>query len=443
MRKITLLLIAVLIAGIILTSAVYAQIMRKPGDWSFHRKLTDDGGAIDPAIAVEGNNIHVLYIDTSSNAETFGGSYYQEICYKGSSDNGSTWNSAVGVSGVRLIDTSFRSKPVIAVSNKSIHTAWVERSHVIRYKNSFDNGRNWNTDTILHTGYIESLGIEVDGDIVGVTWVESDLSWRVHYRLSKDGGRTWDEEESLSYTAANFNVFSIDGTSVYIPYISQQPPEERQLMLHKSIDAGKSWSDISIPVDYNYSVIARGIVVNGSDVHLLLSCGYLKSIDGGENWSALNESISGSRLILSKNNLYVSRFDWRSDSMNYTKSNDYGLSWSSYTTIFNRTSQYDFDFTLSENDVHLVFYERKSDSFDYFDYEIYYMKSTDEGKSWMEEIQITDHTNEYRQYMLGIGIFAIIASSILLLYFRYKQQKQEHKDRHQRYIKEKKKLEEK
>jgi len=415
--------------------------MRKPDDWSFHRKLTDDGHAVYPAIAVEGNNVHVLYIDTSSNAETFQGNRYCEVCYIQSDDGGSMWNSAVGVSGVRLIDTSF--EPVLAVSNKSIHTVWVERRHIIRYRNSFDNGKNWYNDAVLRTtDDIRRLQIAANEDVIGVTWVEYPYQSRqLYYRISRDEGRTW-VTEGLLPSLAEHSAFFINGNCIYLAYTSIQSPDERQVTLHKSIDAGRNWNDTLIPIDYADWVAPAGMVVNGSDVHLLLSCGYLKSIDGGENWSALNEGITGSRIILSANDLYVFRFDWRSDSMNYTKSNDYGLTWSSYTTMFNRTNYYDFDFALSENDVHLVFYETKSDSFDYFDYEIYYTKSTDEGKNWMEGIQITDHENEYRQYILGIGIFAIIASSISLLYFRYEWWKQERKDRHQRYIKEKKKLKE-
>jgi hypothetical protein len=365
---------------------------------------------------------------------------------------------------VRLIDTSFRSKPVLAVSNKSIHCVWVERSigtsgnYILRYKNSFDDGRNWHNDAVLRTADdIERLQIAANGDVIGVTWVEYPYELRqLYYRISRDGGRTW-VTEGLLPSLAEHSAFFINGNCICLAYTSIQSPDERQVTLHKSIDhypderqvtihkiidSGRNWNDNLITIDYADWIAPAGMVVNGSDVHLLLSCGYLKSVDGGENWSALNEGIIGSRIILQGNDLYVFRFDWRSDSMNYTKSNDYGLSWSLYTTMFNRTNYYDFDFALSENDVHLVFYERKSDFFDYFDSEIYHTKSTDEGKNWMENIQITDHTNEYRQYILGIGIFAIVASSISLLYFRYEWWKQERKDRHQRYIEEKKKLKE-
>ncbi len=440
MRKITLLLIAVLIAGIILTSAVYAQIMRKPEDWSFHRKLIDDGYAINPAIAVEEDSVHVVYIDTSSSAKTFQGNSYCEVCYKGSSDGGSTWNSAVGVSGTRLIDTYFLSEPTLTSSSGSIHCVWVEMNIgtggnvILRYKNSFDNGRSWHNDTILRTtDNIEYLEITADEDVVGVIWMEHPYYYRhMYYRISRDGGRTWDAERFLS-SATDTNAFFIDGNSIYLTYISRGPP--RQLMLHKSIDAGKNWSDISIPVDSNDLFGPLGIVVNGSDVHLLSSCGYIKSIDGGENWSVLNESVIGDRILLSRNDLFVLwSVSWEY-AVYYTKSNDYGLTWSSYVKMFNITSLYTFDFALSENHVHLVEYETESDL---FDYEIYYMKSTDEGKSLIEKIPITDHSNELRQYILGVGIFAVIAPSITLLYMGYKWRKIERKKRCQRYLEKKK-----
>ncbi|UCE73777.1 MAG: hypothetical protein JSV56_12240 [Methanomassiliicoccales archaeon] len=89
MRKKLNCIILVLAVG--LSSISITTASTDTSDWSEDIRLTfNDARSLAPAIAVEGNNVHVAYIDDE-------GAGYLEmfLWYINSSDRGNTWNSPI------------------------------------------------------------------------------------------------------------------------------------------------------------------------------------------------------------------------------------------------------------------------------------------------------------------------------------------------------------
>jgi hypothetical protein len=93
-------------------------------------------------VAAAGPNVHVCWSDGRP------GGY--GIWYRGSTDNGATWNAER-----YLTDTTYGSDyPVIAAAGGNVHVAyraWPAGQFVIDYRGSTDNGQTWSAETALTT----------------------------------------------------------------------------------------------------------------------------------------------------------------------------------------------------------------------------------------------------------------------------------------------------
>src|SRR4030042_4919249 len=100
--------------------------------WTGNKRLTNNAGySYDPAIAVDGLNTYVVWVDSTS------GNY--DIYFKKSVDGGITWATTKNLSD----NASYSHSPAIAVDGPNIYVAWQDYTSEIYFKKSVNKGATW------------------------------------------------------------------------------------------------------------------------------------------------------------------------------------------------------------------------------------------------------------------------------------------------------------
>ena len=120
--------------------------------WTNVRLTTNSGNSQAPSVAVNGNEVYVVYQD-----DVYGAGYSNEIILKKSIDGGSTW------ANTRLTTNSGNSQaPAVSVSGSEVFVAYQDDvygagySNEIILKKSIDGGSTW-TNTRLTTNSGNSI----------------------------------------------------------------------------------------------------------------------------------------------------------------------------------------------------------------------------------------------------------------------------------------------
>ena len=148
---------------------------------------SNSGFSEQPAIAVSGNNIHVVWRDSTP------GNF--DILYRRSLDGGSTFPNIIN----NLSNNAGASiSPAIAVSGNNVHAAWGDTTPGTSdalYRRSIDGGASF-TDPIKNlssnTGLSARPTMALSGNNVYVVWDDDTLgNFETLYRTSSDNGATF------------------------------------------------------------------------------------------------------------------------------------------------------------------------------------------------------------------------------------------------------------
>lgn len=300
--------------------------------WSSPRNLSNSTqNEQSPDIAVDGDNIHVVWTDLSA------GNW--EILYTMSTNNGVTWSSPQNISH----SPTRPEMPKVAVDGNNVHVVWDDNNPApteILYAKSTDSGAHWSSPrNISSTSEIsESQSIGVDGNNIHVVWRDPNPgNWEILYTKSTDNGATWSSPQNISNTLASSGTtaIAVEGSNLKVVWADAEPGNW-EILYTRSSDNGATWSSPqNISGSADTSILAD-IAVHGSKAQIL--------------WS---ESPPG---------------DW--DIM-YTKSTDDGVSWSSPSNIDNVTSHPLPAIALNKCHGHIVWKKEVSGNF-----EIYYLKNS-------------------------------------------------------------------
>jgi hypothetical protein len=223
--------------------------------WTANKRLTNNAGDSEvPAIAVDGPNIYVVWMDYAP------GNF--EIYFKKSVDGGATWTTK------RLTwNANDSSAPVIAVSGPNIYVVWEDTTEIY-FKKSVDGGATWTTKRRLtYTGGTSaSPAITVDGSNIYVVW---SGNYEIYFKKSVDAGATWTTKR-LTWNAGDsqYPAIAVDVSNIYVVWQDYNPVND-EIYFKKSDDGGVTWTTkkrLSWNRGRSYS---PAIAVNGSNIYVV------------------------------------------------------------------------------------------------------------------------------------------------------------------------------
>jgi hypothetical protein len=241
----------------------YKRSTTNGSTWGKQKRLTHNaGGSYSPAIAVSGSHIHVVWNDdTTGNAEIF---------YKRSTTNGSTWGKQI-----RLTHSGTSYSPAIAVSGSNVHVVWFDDTpgnYEIYYKRSTDYGATWVKTKRLtkNAGNSYPPAIAVSGSNVHVIWYDDTPgNWEIYYKRSTTNGATWSKQKRLTRNAGNSSNpdITVSGSNIHVVW-RDLTPGNNEIYYRRSSNNGDSWRKVKRLTknagDSRYPVVE----VSGSNIHV-------------------------------------------------------------------------------------------------------------------------------------------------------------------------------
>jgi hypothetical protein len=289
-----------LIVAILINMLLYQNMSTaNPAGWSADINLTpdDDKDSKEPSIGIYEDNIHVVWGDSRHYPVT----NRAEIYYRNSTDGGKTWNPEVRLT----FSDNTKLFPRINVNGNNIHLIWIDDRdssghQKIYYKNSTDGGDTWSIDRRISPLGTDTNGmngdIAVNGNNIHVVYPST---LKLFYINSTDNGITWSEPQQL--TASNRDsahpAIAVNKSNVHIVWRDHYDKNGQgtagAIFYLNSTDNGLTWSEDFNLTPMNLDASYSDIVTNENAIHVVFSeqvsgiweTHYRRSEDGGISWS--------------------------------------------------------------------------------------------------------------------------------------------------------------
>ncbi len=246
-------------------------------NWSANVNLSNnDSISYNPAIAVSGNYVHVVWYDNLDSKLDVDGKpdWNYEEYYKRSTDGGITWGPVI-----RLTNNAYKSlHPSIFVSGLNVHIVWNDNrdgNYEVYYKNSADRGDNWSADMRLSytAGKSWIPAVAVSGSVVHVAWHDSTAgNWEIYYKRSIDGGISWGADTRLTNNSASseYPTLAVSGSIVHIAWNDFRNGTIPNIYYKRSTNGGLSWgTDTRLSMKNSNYDLFPSLELNGSNLHLV------------------------------------------------------------------------------------------------------------------------------------------------------------------------------
>jgi glutaredoxin len=257
--------------------------------WTTTKNLSNSSGySYSPAIAVNGQNIYVVWHDTTpENAE---------IYFKKSDDGGTTWTG-----NKRLTNNAGSSwYPAVAVDGSNIYVVWSDYTPgnaEIYFKKSDDGGTTWTGNKRLtnNTGDSWHPAIAVNGSNIYVVWHDfTPADYEIYFKKSDDRGATWTTTKNLSNSSdfSNSPAIAVNGQNIYVVWDDITPGND-EIYFKKSTDEGVTWTSKKRLTNNKEYSFFPAIAVGGENIYVVWTDNrplnpeiYFKnSGDGGATWT--------------------------------------------------------------------------------------------------------------------------------------------------------------
>jgi len=276
-------------------SEIFCKISRDNGrTWGDSIRLTHNASTSNnPVIAADGNNIHVVWVDFR-NSESIS-RRNGEIYYKVSRDDGKTWSNDTRLT----YDTHASYEPAIAVDEDNIYVLWKDYRNgaaEIYYKVSRDNGYTWSRDIRLTHDDTPSYrpAIAVNKSNIHVVWQDIGKKHEIYYMCSADSGNTWTGYVLLSHSTDDSEqpTIAVNKNNIYVVWQDYRN-NNYDIYCTISRDNGKTWGrETRLTCNVSDSVYPK-IAVDDNDVHIVWmdnrdgkwAVYYIVSRDNGNTWS--------------------------------------------------------------------------------------------------------------------------------------------------------------
>jgi hypothetical protein len=187
-----------------------------------------------PAIAVSGNNVYVVWGDnTAGNGE---------ISYRRSTDGGATFGSTVNLSN----NVGESQLPAIAVSGNNVYVVWQDSTsgdYNIFYRRSTNNGATFGSTVNLSNSPGGIPDIAASANSVHVTWTDSiSGNQEIYYKRSTNNGATFGSTVNLSNNAglSQSPAIAVSGNNVYVIW-QDSTSGDFEILLRKSVNGGTAF----------------------------------------------------------------------------------------------------------------------------------------------------------------------------------------------------------
>jgi hypothetical protein len=266
--------------------------------WNAPVALTGtDGNAWNPAIAVNGLNVHVVWreIDTITG--------HRASWYRHSLDGGATWETPV------FLDST-ADWPAVAVSGHNVYMAndvvvspQPNYNTDIFFMRSTDNGVTWSPRQQItsDSGRSEDESIHAEGSRVHMSWNDNRVGkFQILYKESKDFGVTW-EPTKVVVPVKDYNTMVWSDSNHVDVVACGAPSGNYQLIIAQSADTGNTWTpSVNLSNDPTHTYFLPDMVRDGDDLHVVCNSAagpkYFHSGDGGANWD-IPDSMPGATFI--------------------------------------------------------------------------------------------------------------------------------------------------
>ena len=193
------------------------------------------GGSSIPAAAVSGNNIHVVWHDnTPGNVD---------ILYARSTDGGATFSSAINLSN----NAGSSVEPAIAVSGNRVFVVWEDNTQgddEIFYTRSTNGGVSFGSvENVSFNGGRSIISkIAASGNSVHIVWSDNTPgNFDIFYKRSTDGGASFTEPtKNLSGNAGSSfrSDIAVSGSNVHVVW-DDDTPGNLDILYRRSLDGGR------------------------------------------------------------------------------------------------------------------------------------------------------------------------------------------------------------
>ena len=266
----------------------YKQSTDEGATWSVDTRLTyDSASGFASAIAGEGNNIHVVWMDNRD------GNY--EVYYKQSTDGGISWGQDTRLTN----DTNDSNNPSISISGMNLFITWWDNrngNNEIYFKRSTDGGLTWGLDERLTNNTTESFEpyITSSDSTVRIVWTDqrNGINGEVYYKISTDYGISWGPDIRLTQNGANSGgpVLAVSGLDEHLVWFDTRDGNY-EIYYKNSLDGGLTWGTDTRLTDNPETQFSPNIIVSGQNIHVFwrddrnnFEIYYRRSTDGGMSW---------------------------------------------------------------------------------------------------------------------------------------------------------------
>jgi len=298
-----------------------------------------------------------------------------------------------------------------ATAGGTLQAAWWEgrdgRSQVYG-KRSTDNGTTWLADQNLSNDPDTSLcpSLAVSDSTIHLVYKSSSNGWGAFYRRSTDGGATWSADTALARFSSAIGGSMTDAvwdSTVHVLWAVFHGAYT-QVSYRRSLDRGITWQPEVLLTHDSARSEDPSVAVSESVVHVVWfdtrdsSAGdayYERSLDNGATWGpetrlTVDSAIVYAPTVAAVDSLvHVAWIDRRGGGYQfqiyYMRSTNWGATWEPEVRLTNNSGACLFPvLAASGRNVHIAWYDDRTGN-----KQLYYRNSTNGGLDWTPEIRLT------------------------------------------------------
>lgn len=336
--------------------------------WTTKRLTNNSGASAYPAVAASGANIYAVWSD-----DTPGNN---EIYFRKSIDEGATWQAAKRLS----YSPSYNENPAIAVSGSNVYVVWKdtpeEDNQEIYFRRSLDSGATWQNAKRLTNNAGSSLWprIALDGADVYVVWYDDTPgNCDIYFLRSADHGATWQAAKKLTNNAGNSTkpFLLVNGSNLQVVW-SDDTPGNYEIYRRQSTDGGATWQTAKRMTNNTGNSRNPMLAASGASIYLVweddtpgnTEVYFRRSTDNGATWQSPKRLTNNTgtscyiRIAASGADVFVV---WQDDTpgnmdVHYLNSTDSGTTWGSAYNMTNNAAYSATPFVALNDTKLFVFY---------------------------------------------------------------------------------------